>query len=80
MATKLTSLAKMSIGQRGKVVSLGAKDKLRQRMLDFGLIHETPVEVLHESPLQDPKAYCIRGAVIALRSEDAGTVTVELDN
>jgi len=80
MAAELTSLAKLSVGQRGKVVSLGAKGRLRQRMLDFGLILATQVEALHESPAHDPKAYCIRGAVIALRSEDAETIIIELDN
>lgn len=79
MAAELMSLAKLSVGQRAKVVSLGAKDRLRQRMLDFGLTQATQVEALHESPAHDPKAYCIRGAVIALRSEDANTVIVELD-
>ncbi|MBT9176273.1 MAG: hypothetical protein DDT20_00586 [Firmicutes bacterium] len=80
MATNLMSLAEMSVGQRGRVIYLGAKDRLRQKMLGLGLICATPVEVLHESPMQDPKAYCIRGAVIALRSEDASQVTVELDS
>lgn len=79
MAAELISLAKLSVGQRAKVVSLGAKDRLRQRMLDFGLVLATQVEALHASPAHDPKAYSIRGAVIALRSEDASTVIVELD-
>jgi len=35
------------------------------------------VEALQKSPSGDPTAYFIRGAVIALRSEDAGKILVE---
>ena len=35
------------------------------------------VEALHKSPGGDPIAYFIRGAVIALRDEDARKVLVE---
>ncbi len=46
-------------------------------MLDLGLVNGTPVEALQKSPSGDPTAYFIRGAVIALRSEDAGKILVE---
>lgn len=80
MATNLSSLADMSVGQRGRVVVLKSCDAIRQRMLDFGLIVATTVEAVHVSPAGDPKAYSIRGAVIALRSEIARQVIVSLDD
>ncbi len=49
----------------------------RRRMLDLGLIIDTVVEALLKSPAGDPVAYDIRGAVIALRSEDAGKIIVD---
>lgn len=48
-------------------------------MLDLGLISGTVVEAMHKSPSGDPTAYNIRGAVIALRSEEAGKILVELN-
>jgi ferrous iron transport protein A len=46
-------------------------------MLDLGLISDTMVEALQKSPSGDPTAYYFRGAVIALRSEEASRVLVE---
>ena len=36
------------------------------------------VRALHVSPWSDPVAYGVRGAVIALRREDAGGVQIEM--
>jgi ferrous iron transport protein A len=49
-------------------------------MLDFGLITNTVVEALCQSPSGDPTAYHIRGAVIALRTEEAAGIIVEMTN
>jgi hypothetical protein len=46
-------------------------------MLDLGLIQGTNVEALQRSPSGDPVAYYIRGAVIALRDEDANKILVQ---
>jgi ferrous iron transport protein A len=46
-------------------------------MLDLGLILDTMVEALLKSPGGDPVAYSIRGAVIALRSEEAAHILVQ---
>ncbi|HSH36614.1 FeoA family protein, partial [Schnuerera sp.] len=51
---------------------------IRRRMLDLGLIHGTNVKSLIQSPTGDPTAYEIRGATIALRSEEASQIFVEL--
>jgi ferrous iron transport protein A len=65
-------------GQRGSVVSLsGAGDK-RRRLLDLGLVPGTSVERVFDSPGGDPICFCIRGALIALRSHDAGLIVVNV--
>ncbi|HZK28267.1 MAG TPA: FeoA family protein, partial [Thermoclostridium sp.] len=46
--------------------------------LDLGLVSNTAIEALQKSPSGDPTAYQIRGAVIALRKEDAFNILVEL--
>lgn len=68
---KLIALNKLSLGQSGKVHSLSAIGQQRRRMLDLGLVSGTVVKALQISPSGDPTAYMIRGAVIALRSEEA---------
>ena len=61
-----------------RVRQLNAQDNLRRRMLDLGFINNTVVEALRRSPTGDPTAYQIRGAVIALRSEEASNILVEI--
>lgn len=70
-------LSSLPIGETGVVQHLLSTGTQRRRMLDLGLVSGTPVEALQKSPSGDPTAYFIRGAVIALRSEDAGKILVE---
>lgn len=72
-------LCDMKTGTYASVVRLDTKGDLRRRFMDIGLVEGTPVECLRKSPAGDPKAYLIRGAVIAIRKEDAATVMVEAD-
>lgn len=73
----LIPLHMLPIGHHGKVKKLVAEGSSRRRMLDLGVIVGTDIECLCESPAGDPKAYQIRGAVIALRSEEASRIMVE---
>ncbi|WP_353096918.1 FeoA family protein [Tissierella praeacuta] len=70
-------LNSLSIGEKCKVKQLVSNGLTRRRMLDLGLIDDTVVEPLHQSPSGDPMAYLIRGAVIALRSDVASMILVE---
>lgn len=64
-------------GRKARVTSLTSDGIQRRRMLDLGLISDTVVEALQKSPSGDPTAYQIRGAVIALRSEEASRIIVK---
>jgi len=75
---RLISLHHLSLGSAGKVRQLTADGNTKRRMLDLGLICGTRVEALQKSPSGDPIAYEIRGAVIALRSEEAAQILVEV--
>ena len=66
----------MPLGKSCKVAQLLAQGKQRRRMLDLGLVEGTTVCPLQKGPSGDPVAYSIRGAVIALRKEDAGKIIV----
>lgn len=67
----------LPIGKKARVKLLTSEGMVRRRMLDLGLISDTEVEALQQSPSGDPIAYWIRGAVIALRSEEASKILVE---
>jgi len=72
----LYSLRDLKQGQTATVKSLLSTGSIRRRLLDIGLIEGTEVECLQISPAGDPVAYLIRGAVIALRSEDSSKVLI----
>ena len=71
------SLVKIPIGERAVVKKLLTIGSIRRRLQDIGLIEGTEVECLYKSPPGDPVAYLIRGAVIALRFEEAEQIIVE---
>lgn len=70
-------LSQLPEGKSGRVKNLSFNGIGRRRMLDLGLIIDTVVQALQRSPSGDPTAYNIRGAVIALRSEEANKIIVE---
>lgn len=72
----LFTLNKLPLGQEAKVIELTSDGCIRRRMLDLGLISDTKIEALQKSPSGDPVAYLIRGAVIALRNEEASKIVV----
>lgn len=75
--SSMNTLAGLPIGHRGMVKYLEVAGVKRRRMLDLGLVPGTVVESLRRSPAGDPTAYNIRGAVIALRSEESCKIYVE---
>lgn len=70
------TLTNLKEGQKAKVSSLLSEGSMRRRLQDIGLIEGTMVECIQKSPAGDPVAYLIRGALIALRSEDSAKILV----
>lgn len=75
----MQDLSRMRPGDRGRVKELTALGSMRRRFLDMGLIEDTRVECVGRSPLGDPSAYRIRGAVIAIRARDGRLVLMKED-
>ena len=71
------TLDKLPLGQEAVITAVGGDGALRCRLLDMGLIEGTRVSCLQKSPAGDPVAYLIRGAVVALRSEDSSQILVD---
>lgn len=73
-------LSATSVGETVEVTSLLAGGPGRRRLLDLGIVPGTSVEVLRRSPLGDPTAFLVRGAVIALRRRDVEQILVKSYN
>ena len=64
-------------GQQARVLSILESGAMRRRLQDIGLIEGTTVECVQKSPAGDPVAYGIRGAIVALRAEQAAAIIVQ---
>jgi len=69
-------LSDLPLHQTAAVLTVDANGGIYQRLLDIGLTEGTHVSCVLRSPMGDPSAYLIRGAVFALRRDDASCVTV----
>lgn len=66
--------------EKAKIKSINISGSMKRRLLDIGLIENTVIECVGKSPMGDPKAFLIRGAVIAIRSDDGSKIIVEKVN
>lgn len=71
------NLSNIKPGDYAKVQELLVDGAMRRRLLDIGLIKNTRIECLGRSPAGDPTAFLIRGAVIAIRSEDCENILIK---
>ncbi len=69
-------LSELHPGEEAQVVRLAGDGPQRRHLLDLGLVPGTLVAAVRRSPSGDPTAYAVRGAVVALRQEDAAQVLV----
>lgn len=76
--SNLLCLNDVAPGQHATVKMLRSTGSMRRRLLDIGLIENTEVECVGRSPSGDPKAFLIRGAVIAIRSEDCRDIMIKV--
>lgn len=72
----LTELPRWPVGRTARVAKLTAGGLLRRRLLDLGFVPGVEVMVLRRAPFGDPTAYLVRGAVVALREEEAVHILV----
>ena len=72
----IKNLTNLREGDIAQVISLRNTGSIKRRLQDLGLVAGTRVQCIQKGPCGDPVAYGIRGAVIALRAEDAQAIVV----
>ena len=77
---KNITLNELATGQSGTVLSVHSSGAMRRRMIDLGIVEGTVIECVGKSPMKDPCAYLIRGAVIAIRAKDGRDVLLRTDD
>lgn len=69
-------LSALKPGEKATVLALDSQGLTRRRFLDLGLTPGVTIECVMPSLLSEPKAYRVRGTVLALRQEQANQIWV----
>ena len=72
----MLSLKEIKPNEKCIVLKIKKTGDIYRRFLDIGLIEGTVINCVNQSPSGDPKAFLIRGAVIAIRLEDCADIIV----
>ena len=72
----ISTLADLALGTSGVVTALTCTGAQRDRMMDLGILPGTRIAAEMRGPMGDPTAYRVRGALIALRREQAATIHI----
>jgi len=73
-------LSELTAGKTAIIKEILINGLNRRRFFDLGFTPGTEITVAFESPLSDPTAYNIRGTVIAVRTEEAENISIELNS
>lgn len=71
------TLADLSLGKAGRILSVTGAAPLRRRLMEMGALPGTRVEVVRVAPLGDPIEVRLRGYSLSLRGADARAIAVE---
>ena len=70
------SLSKVNLNKEYVIIKILLDDNIKQRIYDLVLIENTIIKAVYKSPFNDPVAYLVRGAIIAIRKKDADNIIV----
>lgn len=72
-----TTLDRIPIGKRTRIVQVKGQGALRRRLLDMGLTPNTEVMIRKVAPMGDPIEIHLRGYELTLRMDDARNIVTE---
>ena len=73
----INKLSELEQGRQALILDINSSGDMRRRLQDLGFIKGADVTCVKKSPLGDPIAFLIRGAVIALRHEDSSRIQIQ---
>ena len=71
-------LNELKLSEKGKIISIKCAENIKRRLLDLGFVKGTSIVPILISPSGDPKAFEVRGTLIAIREEDTKKIEVEI--
>lgn len=76
---QIQRLVRLEEGEVAEVVGLSpsCRGPMRRRLMDLGFVRGSSISIDMRSPLGNPTAYIVRGAVIALREDQARYILIQ---
>lgn len=71
------TLLSIKKGEKATIRKLENEEEMKNRLMDLGFTPSGKTVLLFEAPSGDPKAFLIRGAVVALRNSDCAKIKIE---
>lgn len=68
------------IGTAVRIVSIEGSDSLTLRLMEMGMVPGAPARVIKSAPLGDPIQICLGNYHLALRRNEARTITVTISD
>jgi len=75
-APRTFPLSELKPGAGAVVARIEFEGLQRRRLLDLGIVPGTAIRAELDSPMGDPRAYLVRGALIALRNAQAARIVM----
>ena len=72
----IIGMRQLQVGQRARIVSVGASGEMGRRIRDMGLVPGAELQVVGRAPLKDPVALRLKGFTLTLRNNEADKITV----
>jgi len=68
------------VGDVAEIIRLDNTGSIRRRLFDLGIIEGNEISCVLSAPFNDPRAYLVKGAVIAIRQKDSEKIIVRCKN
>lgn len=75
---KVENLSQLPLSKNGRIDKIECDEGIKRRLLDMGLVKGTNIVPILVSPSGDPRAFLVRGTIIAIRKEDAKNIKIKM--
>lgn len=72
------TLNQLPLDTKGYIKKINCTENIKRRLLDLGFVEGACVTPVLISPSLDPRAFSVRGTLIAIRKEDTKLINIYL--
>ena len=75
---KVENLSQLPLNKNGRIDKIECDEGIKRRLLDMGLVKGTNIVPILVSPSGEPRAFLVRGTIIAIRKDDAKNIKIKM--